>query len=237
MCPSGASTCQWMRIRAGVQSGGFRVQSIGESDCASIFRSVMELSGFSSCTFESFASIRTLYLSMMGTSGPVTLLLAAGRDSFKMACPSMTTAPSNSSAPDHGNCGNCAQTYRPAFGSSFSSITPVFLLCTAEQSYKYNRMGGRISGDCMDSKPTRIDCGAGMPRSPFVAQGFDGVKFRGLHRGQPAADHSDDHQNQCGQHQGAARKHQIECPLCRCRLRRRAPEMAMCQSPTSSTRR
>ena len=58
--------------------------------CPVIVRSRMELSGFSNCSLESFASMRTLYFSQMGTSGPATLLLAAGRLSFNIAWPSAT---------------------------------------------------------------------------------------------------------------------------------------------------
>ena len=32
-------------------------------------------------------------------------------------------------------------------------------------------------------------------KDSFVAEGFDGVEFRGLHRGKPAAEDPDDNQN------------------------------------------
>ncbi len=58
-----------------------------------------EASGRTRVSRERVASIRTLKRSLMGMSGPTTLLLAAGVDSSKMACAMALPAVKNKQVP------------------------------------------------------------------------------------------------------------------------------------------
>ncbi len=56
--------------------------------------------------------------------------------------------------------------------------------------------GTRNFGVCGDPQVQMYD-GVNMQTQSFVAEGFYGVHFCGLHGGDPAADYTDDDENEC----------------------------------------
>src|SRR5208337_1909147 len=173
--PSGASTCHRIRYAPGFNPMAFEFRVSGEV-CVSMGKSLVELSGFSNCNFDSFASIRTLYFSITGTSGPVTLLFATGRVSLRIACPSISPAssriaPTNAKPETERNFLNALLLILP--------LSPPDVLFATEHFYKYSRMS---------LKKQRVACDVGnwaalIVCALLVSQGFDGIQFGGLHRG------------------------------------------------------
>src|ERR1700690_3580451 len=200
MCPSGASACQRIRYAPAFRPEAFVVSVSGDA-CFSMVKSVVVLSGCSSCNFDRSPSIRVLNTILMGTSGPATVLFATGLVSFSTACPSTswpTSSPIAKAIP--------AKICNPVSLRGFILPSPVLahfqpqfgrlLTIAAWTSHQYKHPSQALSGGHSRS------AGAASPVTPR----FPGGWLCCLHPRQPTADPADDYQDQRGHKQRGHRE-------------------------------